>query len=1352
MPVAIKLQQEVWSIVRDHVADFSAQDIKHLISTIIDAIDANQTAEIYREIKNRLKQRKESITDFKLFQSHLLQICGDIQAVITAALNLGMTFNGKGKQGQGDKPNGNANRQFAAGKKVSNDNSNKTAGDTESLCWGCNRPNHSQDKCTRTWHPDWNHEKKPWAQSTKGIALTKLGKTSLDMAVDLNGKPVKRPTKGEKLLHINEMIANEANEPAIPGNLQANGATRRVRCLIDSGAIQGNYISRRVAKWLADNGKTSCSCNRTIFSAFATDCGYKTDVCYDHALTIFNPITKMEQTLDLNFAVIESNFDVIIGYNAIRRYDLTTNYAYLFTETKRDTVAMNPQSSLGSVGVGSGVGRSNHHINTPRTADTPNLAQNEINSMHISHFLHTSPGDNDDDKTLEVGETPWERVVDGDKEQSDDDGVQYHGPATLQERVRDLCNGKHKARFSASLQSEPADLPPMEIEVDHAKWERLKTNRLPARVQTVTKQQETQRQVEVMESVNVVEAEPLAQRYSQVMLTPKPNGKWRFAIDYEPLNSATVMAESWPLPNIRDVLQRIGNKRAKYYGVMDLTSGFHQAPLSVAAQILTAFITFFGVYKWLRVPMGLKGAPSYFQRVMATVVLAGLMYVACELYIDDILVFGKDEDEFVNNLDKVLTALARRGITVNPKKCRFGLSEIEYVGHIINAQGVSHSPERIEKVLSMQKPTMAKHLKSFLGVATYFRDHIRNHSVIVKPLHEMIHKYEKNRKLEWTPAGLLAYDQIREAIRNMPTLFFLDDRRESKVYLHTDASDYGFGAYLFQIVDGQERPTAFMSKTFSGAELNWHTTEKECYAIVSALKKFEHLIRDRPFTLRTDHKSLTFLDTGISPKVRRWKAYIAQHDCDIEHISGEKNIVADAFSRLIELPTHIEQVATVYERSEIPSTKRTLLGALHNSKVGHFGVEKTMQRLQAKGEHWQYMREHVKAFIKQCPCCQKMSQLRVPIHTHPFSLSSFEPMERLAIDTIGPLTADDEGNKYIVVIIDCFSRWVELYATKDATGMEAARSLYQHMGRYGTCAQLITDNGSQYTNELMNELIRLGGMQVHRITPYSHEENAIVERANKEVMRHVRNIVFDKKTVADWRYNLPQVQRIMNASVHQSIGCTPAEILYGGAINLDRGILTDPRSSTPADVSLSAWAANRLKMQALIIAKAQDVQRRAQSLHESNSPTKLTEFPVGSYVLADYPDNALRNGPPSKFLPFRKGPFQVESRAGTKYTIRDLNTKKLRDFHVTLLREFIYDPDHTDPETVAQTDAHLFEVERILSHKGDIKRKRGLTFKVKFIGDPLEYEEPWANLRSNEVLHAYLRDKGLRTWIPVQFR
>ena len=99
----------------------------------------------------------------------------------------------------------------------------------------------------------------------------------------------------------------------------------------------------------------------------------------------------------------------------------------------------------------------------------------------------------------------------------------------------------------------------------------------------------------------------------------------------------------------------------------------------------------------------------------------------------------------------------------------------------------------------------------------------------------MIRKYEKNKRLEWTQEGEQAYEEIREAIRHMPTLFFLDDKPESKVYLHTDASDYGYGAYLFQVVDGKKQPTAFMSGTFSGAELNWYTTEKECYAILSAL-------------------------------------------------------------------------------------------------------------------------------------------------------------------------------------------------------------------------------------------------------------------------------------------------------------------------------------------------------------------------------------------------------------------------------------------------------------------------------------------------------------------------------------
>ena len=804
MQSAVKIQQDIHTIVQDHMDSLSKSENKSLIKVAIDILDKDQTADIYREVKSRMKQRQESLTNFKLYLTALLEICYQLESVIHAALQIGMKFPAKGDKV--DKPFGGKQNKVSGNTggavKEKQDTTDGSTPTIDRICWGCGRQNHSQKDCTRSWHPDWNKEKKPWADSTNGRAWKEQGQPVLPKNLDLKGHTVHPPKKSEKLLQINEMIANQANEPSIPGNLQANDATLRVRCLIDSGAIQGNYMSARVAKWLKENGRKSCKCNRFIFSAFASDCGTKADECFEHALFIYNPILKSEQQLDLNFAVIESNFDIIIGYNAIKRYDLVTNFAYLF----KDTDAMSSISSTGSVGVGSDDG----HAYTSKPAGNPNQPRKVVSTSHVSQVLHTPTSDNSDDKTLEYDETPWDRVVDGEAREAEDE-PQYYGPSSLQKRVRKLCKHKHSAVFSTELRPEPADLPPMEIEVDRAIWESLKTTRLPPRVQTVTKQQETQRQVEVMEANHVVKPEPLAQRYSQVMLTPKPNGKWRFAIDYEPLNRATVMAESWPLPNIRDVLQRIGTKKAMYYGVMDLTNGFHQAPLSLAARILTAFITFFGVFTWLRVPMGLKGAPSYFQRVMATVVLTGLMYTACELYIDDILVFGKDEDEFVENLDRVLTALAKRNMTVNPKKCRFGLTEIEYVGHVINAKGISHSPDRVEKVLSMQKPTLAKHLKSFLGVATYFRDHIRNHSIIVKPLHEMIRKYEKNKRLEWTQEGEQAYEEIREAIRHMPTLFFLDDRPESKVYLHTDASDYGYGAYLFQVVDGKEQPTAFMS-------------------------------------------------------------------------------------------------------------------------------------------------------------------------------------------------------------------------------------------------------------------------------------------------------------------------------------------------------------------------------------------------------------------------------------------------------------------------------------------------------------------------------------------------------------
>ena len=342
-------------------------------------------------------------------------------------------------------------------------------------------------------------------------------------------------------------------------------------------------------------------------------------------------------------------------------------------------------------------------------------------------------------------------------------------------------------------------------------------------------------------------------------------------------------------------------------------------------------------------------------------------------------------------------------------------------------------------------------------------------------------------------------------------MFFLDDT--SPIFLQTDASDYGLGGYLFQVVEGKEIPIAFVSKMLSDVEMRWNTTEKESYAIVFSFKKLEYLIRDRTFTLRTDHKNLTYIDTESSAKVRRWKLCVQEYDFFIEHISGKDNIVADGFSRLFNL--NVEHVY-LHQAFDIPRKEYEQIADIHNANIGHHGVERTLEKLQKRGLHWQYMREHVKRFIKNCECCQKMSFLKTPIHTHPFTVGCYEPMERLDINTIGPLPPDEDENKFILVIICCFTRWVSLYPVKSTTAEDCVDALLQHIGTFGTPNQILSDNGTQFTNDLVKELIKILGPQHLTTLPYSKEENAIVERVNKEILRHLRGLIFEHNEVSKW--------------------------------------------------------------------------------------------------------------------------------------------------------------------------------------------------------------------------------------------
>jgi hypothetical protein len=268
------------------------------------------------------------------------------------------------------------------------------------------------------------------------------------------------------------------------------------------------------------------------------------------------------------------------------------------------------------------------------------------------------------------------------------------------------------------------------------------------------------------------------------------------------------------------MLARIGTKKSDTFGVMDLTSGYHQAPLTPAAMLYTAFICYAGIYHFTRLPFGPKRAPSYFQEQMASFVLIGLIYHICEMYVDDCIVHGKGNAEFLERLEQVFQRFSKHKILLQAKKCKFGMQLIEYVGRQISKDDTSMSPEKIRSVVDFPKPTTNTALRSFLGLANYMRDFVPNHSHIASPLHAMVDQSKgKNHHIVWTPDAEKAFVDIKDLIGKSPLLYFADDSQP--ITLMTDASDYGIGGHLFQTIGGKDRTVAFVSKSLTETQLRW---------------------------------------------------------------------------------------------------------------------------------------------------------------------------------------------------------------------------------------------------------------------------------------------------------------------------------------------------------------------------------------------------------------------------------------------------------------------------------------------------------------------------------------------------
>ena len=368
---------------------------------------------------------------------------------------------------------------------------------------------------------------------------------------------------------------------------------------------------------------------------------------------------------------------------------------------------------------------------------------------------------------------------------------------------------------------------------------------------------------------------------SPIVLVRKKDGSMRFCIDYRKVNAVT-RKDAYPLPRIDTTLDTLAG--SQLFSTLDLLSGYWQVEVEEEDRAKTAFCTTEGLFEFKVMPFGLCNGPATFQRLM-DLVLAGLQWSQCLVYLDDIIIIGRDFEEHLSNLQSVFQRLREAGLKLKPRKCHFLRHQVEYLGHIVSRDGVATDPAKTSKVATWCPPTTTKEAQQFLGFASYYRRFIKDFAQIAKPLHRLA---ERNTKFLWTAECEKAFHTLREKLTSTPVLAYPDFTRE--FILDTDASDTGIGGVLSQIdQSGQERVIAYASRVLSKPERKYCVTRRELLAVIVFLREFRHYLLGRHFTLRTDHGSLVWLCNFREPEgqLARWLEIIQEFDFTILHRRGK---------------------------------------------------------------------------------------------------------------------------------------------------------------------------------------------------------------------------------------------------------------------------------------------------------------------------------------------------------------------------------------------------------------------------------------------------------------------------------
>lgn len=850
---------------------------------------------------------------------------------------------------------------------------------------------------------------------------------------------------------------------------------------------------------------------------------------------------------------------------------------------------------------------------------------------------------------------------------------------------------------------------------------------------------------------------------SPVILVPKKDGSVRMCVDYRRLNLQTI-PEKWPLPRINDVLD--GMVGSKWFTKLDLRSGYYQVAMSNNSIEKTAFVTPDGHYEFLRMPFGLRNAPSHFSKIMYKA-LGSLPFV--KIYLDDITIHSETFEEHIQHVLETLKCLNEANLKLNGAKCSWFAQEISLLGHIINSNGIAMDPQKIETIQSMLPPQNVKQVQQFLGMVNYYRRFIKDFAKIAQPLANLI---KKETPFNWTDLCHSAFEQLKKCLLTYPILRQPNFSREFLIY--TDASGYALGAILSQKdAENNEYVCLYGSRLLKGAEIHYSITEKECLAVVWSIKQFRIYIHGKHFKVITDHNALVWLMSIKDPtaKLARWSIYLQSYDFEIIHRQGRVHSNVDTLSRPVlaailanekieesELLTSdpLEDEALLHYLQfgrHLPGTSERKCKNV-NSKVAHYKFEngklwfrkniksdeflEVPQRAQrysmCSTEHllghfqadtvyktlstkyfWPKMRKDIEHIVSACSACLRHN--KVSIQEHPAqAINPIGIFDRIGIDLVLGLPMTEEGYIGILVITEYLTKFPFAVPIKSKNSMEIAERLFEYISIFGPPKHILSDQGTEFQKHV-DQLANVCGVE-HQVTAaYNPRTNGLTERFNKTLCEALRKHAEADPTI--WHKWLPYVLMAYRRRIHSITNYSPFQLLFGRSMNQFSNWRQDDASDAIVSLQQRSFEIQKLvnffQPNALQnIVQHQPIQKEIQN-QQHNIRNDSLEKGTTVYVKIE--------GLLGKLEPRYRGPYTVASQ------LRNGNYKLKNALGSVLKTAYpLHKLKLSPPE---EGDKPHYEVEKIIKHrKSNIDKK-------------FEYFVKWKNFDVNE--NSWVRESDFDT-------